>query len=264
MTGRVGSKQSLHRLVYLRDLLYELVVRDIKLRYKRSVVGIAWSLLVPLAQLAVLSFVFGVVLKMRADHFSTFLFSGLLPWTWFSSSLMGATRIAGQNKDLLRQVGFPAGILPAITVTSQFVHFVVALPILFGFLMYDGRPVTWALAILPLVMILQFVLNLALSYFVAPLQVLFHDTEHLLGVSLMLMFYLSPIFYEPSAVPGRYAFVYNLNPMVHLLNGYRAPLIDGQLPAMGPLLMVGAASLGLLAAGYTFYKWLHYRIMQEL
>lgn len=241
-----------------------MVVRDIKLRYKRSVVGVAWSLLVPLSQLAVLSFVFGVVLQMRAEHFSTFLFSGLLPWSWLSSSLMGATRTARQNKDLLRQVGFPAPILPAITVTSQFVHFVVALPILFGFLLYDGRPFTMALAALPLVMILQFVLNLGLSYFLAPMQVLFHDTEHLLGVGLMLMFYLSPIFYEPSAVPPRFAFIYNLNPMVHLLNGYRAPLIRGEFPDALPLFVVGVASLALLAAGYRFYNWMHARIMQEL
>jgi lipopolysaccharide transport system permease protein len=254
----------MHRVVYLRDLLRELVVRDFKLRYKRSVFGVLWSLLVPLAQLAVLSFVFGVVLNMRTPHFSTFLFSGLLPWTWFSSSLMGATRTALQNKNLLLQAGFPAAILPVITVTSQFIHFLIALPILFGFLVWDGRPVTAALWILPLVMILQFMLNLGLSYFVAPLQVLFHDTEHLLGVCLMLMFYLSPIFYEASAVPERYALVYNLNPMVHLLNGYRAPLIQGELPAGMPLLILGAASVVLLAAGYRFYMWLHYRIVQEL
>jgi lipopolysaccharide transport system permease protein len=263
MSFRV-ARMDRRRIFYLRDLVFELVARDIKLRYKRSVVGVAWSLLIPLAQLAILTFVFSVVLQRSVPHFSTFLFSGLLPWTWFSSSLKGATKTAQMNKDLLRQVGFPAPILPSITVTSHLVHFLIALPILFGFLLFDGRPVTVALTVLPLLMALQFVLTLGLSYFLAPLQVLFHDTEHLLSVGLMLLFYLSPIFYEPSSVPPQFSFVYNLNPFVHLLNAYRAPLILGQFPAPMPLLMLATASGLLLAAGYRFYTSLHGRFMQEL
>jgi len=97
----------LHRLVYLRDLIRELVGRDLKLRYKRSIIGVGWSLLVPLAQLAALTFVFTVIVPIRQPNFSTFLFCGLLPWSWFSTSLLAATASLYQNKDLIQQVGFP-------------------------------------------------------------------------------------------------------------------------------------------------------------
>ena len=159
-------------------MLRELVVRDIKLRYNRSILGVAWSLLVPLAELGILNFVFATVLPLHVPHFVSYLFSGLLPWAWFSSSLLAATVATRQHKDLLQQVGFPAGILPVITITSQFIHFLLALPILFTFLWMDGRPLTFALAALPVVMALQFAFTLGLAYFLAPLEALFHDTQH--------------------------------------------------------------------------------------
>src|SRR5262245_18195595 len=108
------------RFVYLRDLLRELVVRDFKLRNNRSILGIGWSLLAPLAQLGILSFVFRVVVPVNIPNYTTFLFSGLLPWTWFQSSLTVAAIAARQNKDLVQQVGFPVAMLPVISMTSEF------------------------------------------------------------------------------------------------------------------------------------------------
>jgi lipopolysaccharide transport system permease protein len=251
------------RIHYLRDLLRELVVRDIKLRYNRSILGVAWSLLVPLAELGILSFVFGTVLPLNVPHFTSYLFSGLLPWAWFSSSLLAATLATRQHKDLLQQVGFPAGILPIITITSQFIHFLLALPILFMFLWIDGIPITFAIAALPAIMALQFAFTLGLAYFLAPLEALFHDTHHVLSLALSLMFYLSPVFYQASAIPPDYSLVYNFNPLVHILGAYRAVLIGGTFPPAGPLLIVGGVSAIMVVSGYRFYMHLHYRMIQE-
>jgi lipopolysaccharide transport system permease protein len=255
---------TLTRLVYLRDLVRELVVRDIKLRYNRSILGIGWSLAVPLAQLAILNFVFGVILPFHIPDFTTYLFSGLLPWTWFQSSLLAVTKATRQNKDLLQQVGFPVGILPVITVTSQFFHFVLALPILFAFLWFDGKSLSIAIVALPAVMALQFLLTLGISYFVVPLEAFFHDTEHLLSLGLFLLFYLTPVFYDPSSLPEKYALIYGLNPLVHLLGAYRSILIDGAFPSATFFLAGGAIAGLLVAVGYAVYRRLHYYLIWEL
>lgn len=259
-----GPRCDLRRLEYLRDLLRELVVRDMKLRYNRSIFGIAWSMLVPLAELAILNFVFGTILPLNIPHFSSFLFCGLLPWTWFHSSLLAATAATRQHKDLLQQVGFPAGILPVISITSQFMHFLLALPILVAFLWFDERPLTTAAALLPVVMALQFAFTLGLAYILAPLEALFHDTQHVLGLGLTLLFYLSGVFYAPAAIPPNYAILYGLNPLVHLLGAYRSILVHGAIPPVMPLVGVAALSAILLGVGHRFYMHLHYRMIQEL
>src|SRR6266545_5983227 len=121
-------------LIYIRDLLRVLVARDFKLRYKKSILGIAWSLLVPLAQLAVMYVVFNQILRLNIPHYTSFLLSGILPWIWFQTSLVTSSMTIVENRELVKQVGFPVGVLPTVTVLSQMVHFLLALPILGVFL----------------------------------------------------------------------------------------------------------------------------------
>lgn len=263
VTSRGGTWNP-RRLIYLRDLVRELVVRDFKLRYNRSILGVGWSLLAPLAQLGVLSFVFRVVLPIHVPNYTTFLFSGLLPWTWFQSSLFAATTAARQNKDLVQQVGFPVAVFPVIAVASQFIHMLMALPILVFFLWLDGTPVSSALVFLPIIVSLQFSMTLGLAYFVAPLQAIFHDTEHILRITLMLLFYMSAIFYDPASVPTKYSLLFELNPMVYLITAYRTVLLQAELPALLPFLAWTAFAVVLLVAGYRFYMRLHYRFIQEM
>src|SRR5205823_3841950 len=123
---QLSRQDFMNRWIHLRDLVLELVLRDFKLRYKKSMLGIAWSLLVPLAQFAVMYYVFHNILRMSIPHFTSFLFTGILPWTWFSSSLLAASVAIVDNKALVRQIGFPVEILPAITVISQLIHFLLA------------------------------------------------------------------------------------------------------------------------------------------
>ena len=252
------------RLAYLRDLLYELVLRDVKLRYKRSVLGVGWSLLAALAQLLILQLVFTRVVPLNIPHYTTFLFAGLLPWTWFQSSLLLATGATLDNRELVRLVRFPVWILPVITVTSQFIHLLLALPLLLLFLWIDHSPLSITLVALPLVFGVQFLLTVSCAYFVAPLQALFHDTEHLLGILLTLCFYLTPVFYTLDRVPPWRRHWLDVNPFVHLLEAYRRILLQGAWPAFFPLLVLAAISAVLLALGYRFYVRLHYRFAQEL
>jgi lipopolysaccharide transport system permease protein len=252
------------QLVYLRDLLRELVVRDMKLRYKRPVLGMAWSILNPLAQLLVLRFVFGLVLPLKIPNYTTFLFTGLLAWHWFRSSLITATGSIVDNPGLNRRPGFPVAILPVITVITNLIHFLLAFPILLLFLILDGIQVTNTLLALPLVIIVQFIFILSIGYFVTTLQVAFRDTQYILGIFLLLGFYVSPIFYDVSSIPASYQLYYRLNPMVELIEAYRTILIKGQLPEQISLLILGLLSSCLLWVGYKIFMLKSHSFIEEL
>jgi lipopolysaccharide transport system permease protein len=253
-----------NKLVHIYDLLHALIVRDMKLRYKRSVLGLAWSLLNPLAQLLVFSFIFQAVLPLNIPNYTLFLFTGLLAWTWFQSSIAAATGAIVDNRDLIRRPGFPIAILPVVIIITNLLHFLLALPILLIFLLLAGIPITGAVLALPLIILLQFILTLGVSYILATFHVTFRDTQYLVGILLMLGFYLTPIFYNISTLPGHYRAIYNLNPFVHIIGSYRAIFIEGHLPELLPLLILGGLSILLLWFGYRIFMNTSYRFVEEL
>ena len=246
------------------DLLRELVVRDIKVRYKRSFIGLGWSLLNPLLQLAVFNFVFRYLLPLKIEDFTLFLFIGILVWGWFQGSLFSATGVIVENAALLKQPGFPVAVLPVVTVASSLFHFVLALPILIGGLLLTGHTVARAAVVLPLLIAAQFALTTGLSYFLAALHVRYRDTQHLLGVALMLGFYLAPVFYEPSSIPSAYRGIYDLNPLVHLIGAYRAIFMRQEFPAWQPIACVAAASAVLIAAGLSTFRRASSHFLEQL
>lgn len=255
---------SRRRWVYVRDLLWELIARDIRLRYKGSLLGQAWTLLNPLAELAVLTFVFDRVLSLNIPNYAAFLFTGLLTYGWFQTSLFYATVAIVSNRDLIRRPGVPSSILPLVTVGSTLVHFLLSLPILLALMMMSGVPMTAAALMLPAVITLQFLFILSLAYPLAVLHVWLRDTQYLLRVALQLLFYLTPVFYEVSSIPERFAGVYRLNPMVPLVEAYRDVLLRGRSPNGGPLIVIAAASAGLLVVGVVVFRKTSHRFADQL
>jgi homopolymeric O-antigen transport system permease protein len=253
-----------YRLAHVRDLLYTLVERDLKLRYKRSILGIAWSLLTPLAQLAVFYLVFKVLLPLNVPNYLAFLFSGVLVWNWFNISLYQATSAIVDNRELIKRPGFPIAILPTVTITSNLVHFLLALPILFVFLVIGGNGLTTALLALPLVIAIQFTLTLSLAYFTASFYVTFRDTQHLLGVLLNMLFFLTPVFYKASDLPAQYQSLYRLNPMVHLIEAYRTIFLLGSFPEAKSLVVLAISSVAVLFMGYYVFTKASGHFVDEL
>lgn len=252
------------RYFYLYDLLGELVRRDLKLRYRRSVLGLLWTLLNPLAQLLVLSLVFGVMLPLNIPNYPLFLFTGLLAWNWFQNSLHAGTGSIVDNRDLVRRPGFPAAILPVVSVAANFIHFLLALPILGGLALWSGSPVGAALLALPAVFAVQFLLSLSLVYLLAAIQVTFWDAQYLVGIALLLGFYLTPVFYDAAAIPSQLQPLYRLNPLVPILDGYRSIIIDAELPQAQPLILVGLLSAFLLGFTYRVFRKASVRFAEEL
>ena len=259
-----SASLSRQQLTYLRDLLRELVVRDMKLRYKRSVLGIVWSLLNPLFQMLVFIFLSRRVLSLDIPNYPAFVFTGVLAWSWFQSAVITTTGAITGNRELVKRPGFPTAILPVVTVTANLIHFLLALPVPLLFLVLGGGRLTSAILTLPFVIMLQFLLILGLGYLVATVNVTFRDTQHLLGVFLMLLFYLTPVFYDASVVSGGYQTFYRLNPMFHLITAYRAILIQGNLPDLRALLALGILVGVLLWLGHTVFTRASYRFVEEL
>ncbi len=253
-----------HRVFYLYDLLRELVARDMKLLYKRSVLGIAWTLINPLLQLAVFAFVFQVVLPVDIPQYSSYVFTGLLVWNWFQNSLFQATGVIVSSRPLIRQPGFPVAILPIVIVMTGLVHFVLALPVLLVFLLIDGVQFQPVLLFLPILHLLQFALTVSFAYFLAALNVTFRDTQHTLGILLQLFFYLTPIFYDLKNIPSQYWYVYGLNPMVHIVTAYRAILTWGTAPDWLALTIIAGITAVLLPIGYLIFKQQSHRFVEEL
>lgn len=252
------------RLPYLYDLLRELVARDMKLLYKRSVLGIAWTLINPLLQLAVFAFVFQLVLPVSISHYSSFVFTGLLVWTWFQNSLFQATGVIIANRPLIRQPGFPTPILPIVITTTGLIHFLLALPVLIVFLLVDGIELTTVIVFLPLLQVLQFTLTVSFAYFLAALNVTFRDTQHTLGVLLQLFFYLTPIFYDAGNVPEGYQSLYNFNPMVHIVTAYRDILMQGIPPDWPSLVGISLVTAVALPIGHYYFRRQSDRFVEEL
>lgn len=252
------------KIAHFFDLLRVLVDRDMKLLYKRSALGIAWTLINPLLQLAVFSFVFRSVIPINIPQFSSFAFSGLLIWTWSQTALFQATGLITSNKALIRQPNFPTAILPVVTTMTGLIHFLLALPVLIIFLAVDGVRPSSVLFVLPLLMVIQFVLTVGLAYPLAALNVTFRDTQHTLGVLLQMLFYLTPIFYDLNSVPKEFQPLYQLNPMVPLLEAYRAILLKGTQPDWQALLIVSLVVAVILPIGLAIFRRQSNTFVEEL
>jgi len=252
------------KIAHFFDLLRVLVDRDMKLLYKRSALGIAWTLINPLLQLAVFSFVFRSVVPINIPQFSSFAFSGLLIWTWSQTALFQATGLITSNKALIRQPNFPTAILPVVTTMTGLIHFLLALPVLIIFLAVDGVQPSSVLFVLPLLMVIQFVLTVGLAYPLAALNVTFRDTQHTLGVLLQMLFYLTPIFYDLNSVPKEFQPFYQLNPMVPLIEAYRAILLKGTQPDWQALLIVSLIVAVILPIGLAIFRRQSNTFVEEL
>lgn len=251
-------------LTHAWDLLWVLVSRDIKLRYKRSVLGLTWCLLNPLLQLLVFKFTFGFLLPLKIPDYTLFLFIGILAWAWCQSSLSAATGVIVDNASFIRQPGFHDSILPVAVVISYLTNFIFAFPILLAFLLAGGHGLTMALSALPIVICVQGLFTLSLAYLLASVHVFFRDTQYLVGVVLMLGFYLSPVFYASSSIPLQYQPLYRLNPMVDLINSYRSVLMAGRFPDFSTLAVIAAESALVLICTYSLFARTSYRFIEEV
>jgi ABC-type polysaccharide/polyol phosphate export permease len=255
---------NLATLTRYRGLIQSLVARDLKARYRGSVLGFFWSFVNPLLLLTIYSFVFAKILPNTTEEtnpYPVFMFSGLLPWTWFSASLLEAAGSLITGGNLINKVLFPAEVLPIVSVLSNLVHFILGLSILAAFMIYfqhfpDWDQIVW----LPVIMAVQLIFTVALALLLSALTVHFRDIRDLLANLLTFWFFATPIIYYyqmDTLLPGKsphIAFLFNLNPFFHIAVSYQEVLFfHGPFGHVWWMLAVGAASVVLFLASYWLF-----------
>lgn len=219
------------RLSSTLDLFRNLVARDLKLKYQGSILGFMWSLVSPLMTLAVYSWVFLILMKTSIPHFPIFLMAGLLPWNLFAASTMSCVDALTGNAALIKKVSLPKTIFIMSIIGFNIVIFFMVLIILLAAMPVFGVPYSWNLLLLPVALVVEIVLLIGLGLLVATLNVLFHDTAHLLEVGLMAWFWLTPVVYLWTSIPTNYRIILNLNPMALVVNLYQQAILGTPIHA---------------------------------
>ena len=254
----------IHEVWQYRELTRNLVVRDLKVRYKSSVLGVAWSWLSPLLMMIVYTLFF-TVFFMRRDihHYPVFLLCGTLPWSFFADSVVQATGSIVGNAHLIKKVYFPREVLPLSIVLSNLVNFLIALPVFFLLALISGATLSWPILLLPITILIQMAFTLGLGFFLATLNVFYRDTQHILNVIIQAWFFLTPVFYPIQTVPreanllgihfNAQLWLRRLNPMASVIASYRDLLYWGAPTGLDFLLRTAAEALVMLVVGYLVF-----------
>jgi ABC-type polysaccharide/polyol phosphate export permease len=264
--------RNLAALPRYRGLIQSLVARELKARYRGSVLGFFWSFINPLLLLLVYSFVFTYVMKGSQDErvvpYPLFMFCGILPWTWFASSLNESSGVLISGANLIKKVLFPAEVLPIVTVLANMIHFLFGLVVLAGFLLYYQRPLNAGeLALFPVVVLVQLVLTTAFALLLSALTVHFRDIRDILSNLLTFWFFATPIIYPYFLFPEEtwQAQLLKLNPFTHLAITYQEILFfKGPVGHLKLLLVLGAISIPFFLFCYWIFDRLRDSFAEEV
>lgn len=267
--------QTWRELLQYRFLLKQLVIVNLKVRYKNSVLGFLWTLLNPLFMMLVFTVLFTIMLPQAAvPNFPLFVLVALLPWQFFSNSVMMSTSSIVGNAHLIKKVYFPREVLPLSTVLSNLANFALALVVLFGMMVVLRGPFTIWILLLPLIIAVQLIFTLGCAFFLSAATVFYRDVPMIMDVLMLAWFFLTPIFYPISILPQSkeifgivlnvQRLVYILNPMASLIASYRVILYDGAPPAWDFLLRTTVTAIGFLILGYLFFRRFRRSMAEEV
>ena len=239
-----------------RELLYFLVWRDLKVRYKQTFIGASWAIFQPAMTMVIFTMIFGRMAKIPSDGlpYSVFVYAGLLPWTYFSQAL----RLSGvglvSNAHLITKIYFPRLIIQLAAVITPAMDFLVSFLLLLGLIAWFGIAPSWGLLAVPLFLLLAMITALAVGLWLSPLNVRYRDVEHTIPFLIQFWMFASPVAYPVSMVPESWRLLYSLNPMVGVIEGFRWGLLGKENPDFTVMLVSVAVVLVLLGSGVVFFR----------
>ncbi len=240
-----------------RALLAALAGRELKGRYRGSVLGFLWTFLNPLLLLLVYALVFSVYFRVQMENYSVFVFTGLLPWFFFSQAITEGAGAISDGGSLVTKVLFPQQVLPAVKVLACFINLLLSLPILVAFLFYSGIGMHLTWLAWPLVALIHLAFTFAIALLLSAANVFMRDTRHILGNLLTLWFFLTPIIYPLEQIPERFRFLAYFNPAALFSLAYQDLVFFGRWPDWGHLAILAGSSLVLLAVAVAVFE--HYK-----
>ncbi len=246
----------LRELWHYRELLWSWTGREIKVRYKQSLLGAAWAIIQPLGTALIFTIIFSRFIHVPTDGipYPIFSYAALLPWTFFATSVSLATDSLVRNMNLVTKIYFPREILPFASVLAGLLDFAIAALVFVGMAIYYHISFSWSVTLLPLLLIIQVTLTLGVVLFASALNVFYRDIRFIIPLGLQLWMYLTPIIYPLSIVPERFRTLYLLNPMAGLIESYRRIIVRGEMPPLVEFVPAAAVSFLLFIAAYAYFK----------
>lgn len=254
----------LKQIISFKDLLVNLTTKELKLKYKNSIIGFLWSLLNPLMMLMIYSIAFKIILKIQVENFPVFVFVGLLPWMFVQGSISQSTNSIINNQNLVKKVYFPRAIIPLSVVLSNFISLLINFIILFAALLFFKIQLTSSLILLPLILFITLLMVSGISMFLSSITVKYRDVSHLVEVIFMAWFYLTPIIYSSAMVPEPYHSYILANPMTGIIELYRTVLLYGKFPHLTELTLPLIYSCVVFLLGLLIFFKKENKLAEEL
>ena len=241
---------------FYRELLWNLAHREVTQRYKQSILGYAWVIINPLAQLLVMNFVFSTILKVNSlgVPFIIFLSVALIPWNLFTQSLISSTSALVSNSNLITKIYFPREILVYATIIAKIVDFFYSCIVLVVLFIFYWTSISINILWIPLILVIQLIFTMGLSLILATFNLFYRDIQYLLNLVLMVWMYLTPIMYPAEMLPARYRFIFTLNPMAVIINAFRQVMLSGSGPNLNSLGIALLMSIGVFLFGFLLFK----------
>jgi len=256
--------KTLREIYNYREMIFMLVRRDLRGKYKGSVLGFAWTFINPLLQLAVYTMVFSVVMRVNKENYSVFLFVALIPWLAMANSVTGGSTCVIGQQNLVTKIHFPRQVLPITTVTTQFVNMLLCMIVVLVVCFFSiglNFAVLWYL--IPVILV-EYALAMGIAFLVSGLTVYFRDLEHILGIFVMAWQFLSPVMYEVDMVPENLRGVFSMNPMTPVLTAYRQILYDKTAPDLSTMAAALGMALFFLVIGWFVFERLDRHFAEEM
>lgn len=251
------SAINLRDLWVYRELVFFMIWRDIKVRYKQTLLGASWAILQPLLTMVVFNFFFGTLAEVPSDGvpYPIFSFTALLPWQLFSKALQDAARSLVSNRHMITKVYFPRLVLPLSSIVAGLVDFGIAFVVLLGMMIFYQTPLRIEMLALPLLLLLALITALGVGLWMSALNVLYRDIAYVMPFLAQFWMYITPVVYPASLVPEKWRFIYYLNPMTGVVEGFRWALLGTQ-SSLPPLMMVLSVviSLVFLISGLFYFR----------
>ena len=248
-----------------RQMIFSLIHRELRGRYKGSVLGFLWTFLNPLLQMFVYTFVFSIIMRSNIEKYYIFLFVALIPWIFFSTSLAGGCGCVLASGDMVKKIYFPREVLPISFVTTAFINMLYCFVVVFAALFVSGIGVSLKpLLYLPIFLLVEYILALGITLFACALTVYIRDLQHILGIVVMAWQFLTPVMYSAKRVPERYIKLFYLNPMTPIIEGIRSILYYKEVPQVSTLLAATLFGIFFVIFGEFVFSRLQRGFAEEL
>ena len=255
---------TLKEIIKYKEFLKSNVKKDVRGKYKGSFLGVLWSFINPLLSVIIYAIVFHYIMRFNIDNYLIYLIAGIIPWTFFTSSITAGMNSILFNSDIIKKVYFPRIILPISSVTSCLVNFLISCIIIVMFAIFSGVGISIWLLFLPLIALIQYVLTLGFVFILSAVEIYIRDIEHIITFFIGMLFYITPLLYTPDFVPDKFSIILKLNPLSYIIEAYHSIFYYKQIPNMVNLGTIGIISIAIFIIGYMVFQKLQKGFAEEV